>query len=164
MKPKQNSRKQSVLSHADRVANQRENWISKNQYYYRDDRNYMRFLIQPGQRVLELGCGTGSLLANLLPAYGVGVDLSQRMIDLAQSRHANLNFIQGDVEDPDVLTKIKGHFDVIILSDTIGYLDDGIETLKHLHQFCTSDTRIIIAYYAWFWEPILKFGEKFGQG
>jgi len=162
MKPKQNSRKQSVLSHADRVANQRENWISKNQYYYRDDRNYMRFLIQPGQRVLELGCGTGSLLANLLPAYGVGVDLSQRMIDLAQSQHANLNFIQGDVEDPDVLTKIKGHFDVIILSDTIGYLDDGIETLKHLHQFCTSDTRIIIAYYAWFWEPILKFGEKFG--
>ena len=161
MKLRLNSRKQSVLKHADQVANQRENWINKNLQYYKDDHNYMSFLIQPGQRVLDLGCGTGGLLAALSPVYGVGVDLSQRMIDIARSKHANLNFIQGDIEDPSVLAKIKGHFDAIILSDTIGYLDDSIETLKNLHQFCTSDTRIIIAYYAWFWEPILNFGEKF---
>ena len=35
-----------------------------------------RFLIPPGQRVLELGCGEGDLLAAVEPARGVGVDFS----------------------------------------------------------------------------------------
>ena len=73
-------RKQSILRHADQVADQREDWIDRNRYYYRDDRAYMQFLIQPGQRVLELGCGIGDLLSALNPTYGVGVDLSQRMV------------------------------------------------------------------------------------
>ncbi len=156
------SRKQSILKHADKIAAQRDAWIDKNRYYYRDDRAYMRFLIQPGQRVLELGCGTGDLLSALSPAYGVGVDFSQRMVNSAKSRYPDLCFVQGDVEDPDFLETIEGTFDVIVLSDTIGYLDDCAETLKQLHRFCTRDTRVIIAYYAWLWEPVLKFGEMFG--
>ena len=31
--------------------------------YHDDDRKFMRFLIPPGKRVLELGCGRGDLLA-----------------------------------------------------------------------------------------------------
>jgi SAM-dependent methyltransferase len=156
------SRKQSILRHAGQTADQRKAWIDRNRYYYRDDRGYMRFLIQPGQRVLELGCGTGDLLSALSPAYGVGVDLSQRMVDLAKSRYPDLHFVQGDIEDPDFLETVEGPFDVIVLSDTIGYLDDCAQTLKYLHRFCARDTRVIIAYYAWFWEPVLKFGEMFG--
>lgn len=154
------TRKKSILEHADLMADQRDVWINKNRSYYEDDRAYMRFLVQSGLRVLELGCGTGDLLSQLRPGYGVGVDLSPHMIDIAKKRHPDLEFIQGDIEDPDCLVSIKGTFDVIVLSDTIGYLNDCAQTLKYLHRFCTRDTRIIIAYYAWFWEPILKFGEK----
>lgn len=154
------SRKQSILIHADIMADQRDAWINKNRSYYADDRAYMRFLVQPGLRVLELGSGTGDLLATLEPAYGVGIDLSQRMVDVAGSRHPNLHFIRGDVEDPAFLETVQGTFDVIVLSDTIGYLDDCAQSLKYLHRFCTRDTRVIIAYYAWFWEPLLNFGEK----
>ena len=156
------SRKQLILDHVDQVADRRLGWIDRNRDYYRDDRAYMKFLIQPGQRVLELGCGIGDLLAALDPAYGVGVDLSQRMVEQARSRYPSLHFVQGDIEDPDLLATLEETFDVIILSDTVGYLDDCAQTLKYLHRFCTRDTRVIIAYYAWFWEPILRFGEKFG--
>lgn len=155
-------RKQVILGHADQMADQRESWIARNRYFYQDDRAYMRFLVQPGQRVLELGCGTGDLLSALSPSYGVGIDLSQRMVDVAKSRYPNLHFFQGDIEDTDCLKTIEAPFDVIVLSDTIGFLDDCSETLKQLHRFCSRDTRIIIAYYAWFWEPILKLGERLG--
>jgi hypothetical protein len=57
---------------------------------------------------------------------------------------------------------LKGPFDYIILSDTIGYLDDCEEAFSRLHSLCTPDTRLIIAYYSWRWQPILTFGEKIG--
>ena len=45
----------------------------------------MQFLIPPGKRVLELGCGRGELLAALQPSYGVGVDFSAKTIARAKS-------------------------------------------------------------------------------
>ena len=156
------ARKKAIALHADEIASQREYWLQKNAYYYQDDHTYMRFLVPAGKRVLDLGCGTGDLLAALAPSYGVGVDLSSKMVEQAQVKHPTLTFIEGDVEDPGLLNRIDGTFDVIVLSDSIGYFDDCMQTLQQLHRFCTPETRIIIAYYAWFWEPILKLGERVG--
>ncbi|MBM3393936.1 MAG: methyltransferase domain-containing protein, partial [Betaproteobacteria bacterium] len=76
-------RKQAIQANADEQASSRDAWMGKNAYYYRDDRAYMRFLVRPGQSVLELGCGTGELLNTLEPSRGVGVDLSARMVEVA---------------------------------------------------------------------------------
>lgn len=155
-------RKKAIQEHVDGLAETRAAWVAKNRYFHKSDHAYMQFLVQSGARVLEIGCGSGDLLAELDPSYGVGVDLSQNMVDQARERHPNLHFYQGDIEDPDFLVTIDTKFDVIILSDAIGYLDDCAKTLEELHRFCTRDTRIIIAYYAWFWEPFLKLAEKLG--
>jgi hypothetical protein len=101
-------------------------------------------------------------LNSLKPSYGVGVDLSQGMVEVAQKNFPHLGFIQGDLEDPDFIESLEGTFDVIILSDTIGYLDDCEEAFAGLHSLCTPQTRLIIAYHSWRWEPILKLGEKIG--
>ncbi|OHC67338.1 MAG: glycosyl transferase [Rhodocyclales bacterium RIFCSPLOWO2_02_FULL_63_24] len=159
---KLSKRKRAIQANADLLAGSRDDWIARNSFYYRDDRAYMRFLVRPGQRVLELGCGTGDLLSELEPARGVGVDLSSNMVDVARRRFPHLQFLQGDIEDAELLASLDGPFDVIILSDTIGYLDDCAQTLESLHSLCTPETRIVITYYAWFWEPILKLGEKLG--
>jgi len=105
--------------------------------------------------VLDLGCGTGDLLAALEPSLGVGVDLSPAMIDRAQSKHPHLTFYVGDAEDDAFLATIEGPFDYIILSDTIGLLDDIETALSGLHGLCTPDTRLVIAYYSHIWEPVL---------
>ena len=155
-------RKQTIKEQADKLAGSRDRWIKKNSFFYNDDYNYMNFLVNNGQRVLELGCGTGQLLNTLKPSYGVGVDLSGSMIEVARENFPHLEFVQGDIESPDLISSLNGPFDFIVLSDTIGYLDDCEETLAGLHSLCTQDTRIIISYYSWRWQPVLALGEKIG--
>jgi len=160
-------RKQAIHDFAEKNASKRQKWIKRNAYYYAEDRRYMGFLIHEGQRILDLGCGTGDLLASLKPSHGVGVDFSQAMIDEAcklypREEHSNLEFIHGDIDDPDFLSGLKGTFDIIVLSDTIGSLDDCQALLESLHGLCRRDTRIVISYYSTFWDPVLTFGEWVG--
>lgn len=147
---------------ADRIGRDRIRWMERNRFFYREDTRYMRFLVPQGLRVLDLGCGIGDLLADLKPAYGVGIDFSQAMLDVAQERHPELHFIRGDVEEKGTLSKLQGQFDIIVLSDTIGSLDDCEQTLRNLHDLCHADTRIIISYYNPVWEPIYNIGTWLG--
>ncbi|MCP3986140.1 MAG: glycosyltransferase [bacterium] len=153
------SRKREIRDLADRYAPERRSWRNRNSYYYGLDTDYMRFLVSPGQRVLDLGCGMGDLLAALEPSHGVGVDFSEVSVRHARKNHPDLEFHLGDIENPEVLQKLEGTFDTIILSDTIGYLEDVQVMLESLHSLCHRRTRIVVAYYSNFWEPLLQVGE-----
>lgn len=80
--------------------------------------------VEPGSRVLDLGCGRGALLDYLVQtkqASGVGVDLDFARITACVAR--GLSAYQGDMtafmrEFPD------HHFDRIICSRTVQELDD----------------------------------------
>lgn len=160
--PHLNARKRIIREHADRIAPERRHWVERNKAYYEDDTRFMRFLVPKGARVLDLGCATGDLLAALEPSYGLGVDLSEAMVAQARENHPHLTFMAGDVESPDVIASIQGPFDYIVLSDTIGFLDDLEIALSRLHELCGPDTRIIISYYSHLWEPVLKAAEWAG--
>jgi SAM-dependent methyltransferase len=154
-------RKTRIRNLADEQAPHRETWIARNSFFYDEDYRYMRFLIPEGLRVLDLGCGTGRLLAELNPSKGVGVDISRRMVEVARSLHPNLEFHVGDIEDNDFISSLSGPFDVIVLSDTLGSLDDCQTAISNLHRLCSSDTRIVIAHYSKLWEPILALARLF---
>ncbi|MCY4310399.1 MAG: glycosyltransferase, partial [Rhodospirillaceae bacterium] len=111
--------------------------------------------------VLEIGSGFGDLLSRLNPSKGVGLDISPLMVAAARKRHpSSLTFYEGDAGDAEVLAKLRGRFDYVIMADTIGALDDCQTTLENLHRFCRPDTRIIVAYYSRLWEPAFWLAEK----
>jgi SAM-dependent methyltransferase len=155
-----NARKRLILDHIERIAAERADWIEHNRAYYDDDYRFMQFLVRKGARVLDLGCGGGQLLAALEPSVGIGIDLSPSMVARARQQFPHLEFHVGDAEDPDLLDRLQGPFDYIVLSDTIGMLDDIEIALRRLHKLCDADTRIIIAYHSHLWEPLLKFAER----
>lgn len=155
-------RKAQLREMFDRLAPERDEWIDRNRFFYESDRAYMRFLIPEGLSVLDLGCGTGELLASLKPSRGVGVDISERMIDVARSRFPDHEYHVGDVEDPDVLAALGEPFDIVVLSDLMGYLNDVQALFARLQSLCTEDTRIVVAYYSPLWEPVLSLGETIG--
>ena len=127
--------------------------------FYFEDILCMKEFIRES-KVLEIGCGNGHLLAALNPSYGLGIDISKGMIHEAKNKYKNLNFIEADIENKKTLNKLDVIFDYIIISDTIGYFNDIQSTLDNLHRVCDSDTRVIVAYYSPFWEPILNMAAK----
>jgi len=155
-------RHEKIRTLFDRLAGDRAMWVEHNRYFYESDQDYMRFIIREGLSVLEIGCGNGQLLAALEPRRGVGVDFSPRMIEQAQRTYPQFEFVVGDCENPQVLAGIEGPFDFIVISDTIGYLEDCQAVLAGLARLCAPHTRLVIAYYSRVWEPLLRLGERFG--
>jgi SAM-dependent methyltransferase len=152
-------RKRDLLDYFETNVDELDRWRAFNAAYHEDDLKFMRFLIPPGKRVLELGCGRGSLLAALQPSHGVGVDFGAATIARARALYPDLQFVLGDVEDPATLAGIEGPFDYVVIADTIGMFEDIDGTLRLVHQLCSESTRIIISYYSHLWEPILKLAE-----
>ena len=76
-------------------------------------------LVQRGGRVLDVGCGDGSLLALLERQRGVdarGMEISQQGVNEAVAR--GLSVVQGDA-DRDLIHYPDDAFDYVILSQTI---------------------------------------------
>jgi SAM-dependent methyltransferase len=156
-------RKDEIRRLHDKLAPLRAYWLRKAAFFHTEDLRYLKFLIPEGRRILELGCGTGHLLAALKPSYGVGVDFSSAMVAEARKAYPNLTFLVGDIEDDAFVRSIDGPFDVILIVDTIGALDDCQRAFEILHPLCTRETRLVIGYFSHLWHPALKLAEAVGR-
>jgi ubiquinone/menaquinone biosynthesis C-methylase UbiE len=153
------SRKAAILAHSQAYAASRIEFRKRAAYFHREDEAYLRFLIPPGARVLDIGCGIGDTLASLQPSHGVGVDFSQGMIDIARGSHPDLKFYVADAEDPAMVAHIGETFDYILVHDTLGSLDDCQRFFEQLHPLCTRRTRLIVGYFSHVWQPVLKLAD-----
>ena len=85
----------------------------------RRDLRLIAEMIDPGVRVLDIGCGDGSLLAYLTRQKGVdgrGIELSQSGVNACVAH--GLSVIQGDA-DRDLDAYPARAFDVVVLSQTL---------------------------------------------
>jgi SAM-dependent methyltransferase len=151
--------KQTVQEHFDRLAPEMDRWRRKSHYYHEELQRFCRFVIPPGSRVLEIGCGTGDLLAAVEPREGLGVDLSPRMIARARERFPHLAWIVADAE----ALPLDARFEYVILSDLLGHLEDIQAAMQALKGVSGPDTRVVITYYNFLWEPALLLAERIGQ-
>jgi ubiquinone/menaquinone biosynthesis C-methylase UbiE len=149
------SYRQLRREHNDQAALQLDSWNGLGGYYHKRITEIYRFLVSPNQRVLELGCGQGDLLAALKPSFGVGVDLSTGMVKRAQKRHADEFFISADA----MQIGLETTFDVIILSDLLNDLWDAQAVFEQVSRLSHPRTRIIINTYSRLWELPLSVAE-----
>jgi len=131
--------------------------------YFKEIQRLFRFVIPEGMRVLELGCNTGRLLADVKPAYGLGVDSDPESIvaarDLFQDR-PELHFKTDDIETSDWSSCEP--FDYIVLSDIVPLLKDIQTLLQRIQPLCKPDTRLIINFHNNVWFPALRLARLFG--
>ena len=132
-------------------------WRLRNRGYHANIRRLTQFYCQPGSTVLEVGCGTGDLLAALEPSAGVGIDISGEMIQRAQEKHPELTFYRMAAEEIELGDQ---KFDYIILSDLVSFLYDIKLVFERLRKFCHPDTRLVIHSYSRLWQPLLVTAEK----
>ncbi|MEP7287950.1 MAG: glycosyltransferase [Chloroflexota bacterium] len=152
--------KQIIQQYFNSMAPQRPHWYAQNHLYHDQIVGVCKPFLNADSRVLELGCSTGQLLAALNPAYGLGIDLSPDSIREATRRYPDLDWLCADVEHLPADERLNQPFDLIIIEDLLGYLEDiqtFLETIKGLSH---SRTRIIVSTWNWLWEPILRLGER----
>jgi len=78
---------------------------------------------QPGQRVLDLGCGTGHLTAAISErgATAVGVDNAESMISEARAQHPDCEFVHADARSYEP----QEPFDAVFSNAALHWISDG---------------------------------------
>jgi len=135
-------------AHWDSLALKRDSDRSWGRFYHQRISEIFQFLVLPGQRVIEIGCGQGDLLAALRPSVGVGVDFSAEMVRIAEARHPELRFVQADAHE----LALDETFDVIIMSDLVNDLWDVQAVFQKAAALAQAHTRVIINTYSRLWE------------
>lgn len=148
---------QTRMAQWDSVARMRDSWRGWGGSYHRRLAEVYRFLVSPGQRVLEIGSGFGELLASLKPARGLGVDFSSEMVQRAVTRHPEIEFIHADAHD---LSFLNETFDIIILSDLANDAWDVQRVLEQIRPLCTPRTRVILNVYSNLWQTVLTLAQR----
>ena len=100
-------------------------------------------MIPAGTRVLDIGCGDGSLLEYLVRAKGVdgrGLELIQQNVNQCVAR--GLSVVQGDA-DTDLSEYPSGVFDIVILSQTIQATERPSYVLRELLRI---GKRVIVSF------------------
>jgi len=129
-----------------------------NRYYWKDITFFCDYFSHEEISVLEVGCGTGELIGKLKGKHKVGIDFSPAMIEQGKKQFQDVEFHCMNAENIQLTEK----FDLIIVSNLIGYLDDIEKVFLELRKVCHPETKIIVTYYNYAWEPLLKLAEFLG--
>jgi 2-polyprenyl-3-methyl-5-hydroxy-6-metoxy-1,4-benzoquinol methylase len=150
---------EATRSRFDHAAIDRKKWKRRNAYYYRQLHDYLGFLVPAGYRVLELGSGDGDLLATLRPSRGLGIDLSGAFVHEARAAHPDLEFREDAAEAFDS----DEAFDYVVMTDLLGHVEDVQKVFENLRRMVRPETRVVLAYYNYLWEPLLNLGDRLGM-
>jgi len=120
--------------------------------------HYYRLIIPIDASILEVGCGSGELLAQLPHRDVTGVDISKKQIAAAQKRMPYGTFY---VQAGEYLN-ISRKFDYIILSDTINQAADVQILFSALKRHAHSYTRLVLNFYSSLWRPVLTLANFLG--
>ncbi len=147
-----------ILQYFESIAEKRIIYRKNKSYYWNSISRYCDYFLQDDCSVLEIGCGTGELLGWIKGNRKTGIDFSKTMIQHAGSQFPDIEFHVMDACEINLAQK----FDVIILSNLIGWLPDIQACFKEIKKVCHPRTRIIVTYYNYLWEPAIKFAEFIG--
>jgi SAM-dependent methyltransferase len=146
---------EGILNYFNRQAIDRVRYRRNRSYYWDSITRYCNYFLHEDLSILEIGCGTGELIASVKGKRKVGIDFSDAMVSKAREQFPQTEF---HVMEAEHLT-LDEKFDVIILSNLIGYLNDIQGVFHELHKVSHYRTRIIITYYNFLWEPFIRLAE-----
>jgi phosphatidylethanolamine/phosphatidyl-N-methylethanolamine N-methyltransferase len=122
-----------------------------------------RMGIQPGDRILEVGVGTG-INTSLYPrnCHMTGVDLSSSMLEKARERVAreglrNVRLLEMDAQS---LTFADDSFDIVYAPYLVSVVPDPVQVAREMRRVCRSGGKIIVLNHFRSANPVLSRLER----
>jgi SAM-dependent methyltransferase len=116
-------------------------------YEYFEDENLALLRHSPrGQRVLDVGCGSGLFGARLRERGNEvwGADSAQEVADTARQRLDR--FLLADVTSPQAIAELEGErFETIVFADVLEHLHDPVAVVRAYLPFLTSRGTVMIS-------------------
>lgn len=108
--------------------------------------------LKPGERVLEIGCGTGGLTMAAKYQVGptgevIGLDLAPEMVETARRKatrkSADVSFRQGSIAS---IPFPASHFDVVLCSFMIFHMPEDVRTkgIAEIHRVLKADGHLCV--------------------
>jgi 2-polyprenyl-3-methyl-5-hydroxy-6-metoxy-1,4-benzoquinol methylase len=100
---------------------------------------------KPGERILEVGCGGGHVLARFAQARVTGVDVSEEMLATARKNLAgrDAELLKGELGD---LALPDRSFDGIVCTEVLEHVVDPDEVLRHIQRLVKPTGRVVITF------------------
>ncbi len=114
--------------------------------------------IPEGSSIIEIGCGSGELLAHFKNCSVAGVDISSKQIDAARKRLPHGKFYCMAAEE---LT-LDEKYDFIVISDGVNLFADVQVVFQQIRAISKPSTRLILNFHNTLWRPILSLAKKLG--
>lgn len=103
-------------------------------------------LVEPGQKVLDVGCATGRIAEKLTREKGcwvVGMEINRAMAQVAKKRCVRV--ITTDLERLKPLNFPPKYFDLILFADVLEHCRNPKEILLHLKKYLADGGSILIS-------------------
>lgn len=128
---------------------------------------YLQGDLVPGRSVLDVGCGPGTLTADIAklvaPGTVIGLDYSAQIVEAAAARlvadevegPVDLSFTHGDIYGLDYP---DNHFDIVHAHQVLQHLSDPVAALREMGRVVADDGVVAVRdadYQAMTWYPAL---------
>jgi demethylmenaquinone methyltransferase/2-methoxy-6-polyprenyl-1,4-benzoquinol methylase len=110
-----------------------------------------KFGIKTGQKVLDIGTGTGILLPYLLDSVGpnghvTAVDFAEKMIEKCKTKYANQTNLALMVQDAENLQFPNGSFDAVTCFGLFPHLENKASALNQFNRVLKPGGKLVIAH------------------
>jgi SAM-dependent methyltransferase len=148
----------SLAQHFDELAPDWDRFHGRNRECHRLEAALFGAFIHPGASILELGCATGHLLAELKPSFGLGIDLSPRMVELASNNHPQLSFRVSDALHYDT----EERFDYIVADNLLEYIRDVPSLFRSCRRLLKPRGRLLLTSANPLWSRVFCTAARLG--
>jgi SAM-dependent methyltransferase len=128
----------------------------------RRDHPYFAYVLRTGMDILDVGCGTGAITADIAKAVGpdgtaLGIDRDDANLAIAVQQYAGMENLRFEVAD--ILTlgnSFDNRFDIVTAARTIQWISEPQQAIVHMKKAVKPGGRVIVLDYnldETRWEP-----------